>query len=105
MQYWKTYLSMAALGLMMASPSFATTKASMNTQDEAVKEANVKCINCHQKENYSLVMQWKNSPHAAAQDGSVACFNCHAADEGDELAYMHEGALIKTIMTPKDCGY
>ena len=58
MQYWKTYLSMAALGLMVASPSFAVTKASMNTQDEAVKEANVKCINCHQKENYSLVMQW-----------------------------------------------
>ncbi len=105
MQYWKTYLSMAALGLMVASPSFATTKASMNTQDEAVKEANVKCINCHQKENYSLVMQWKNSPHAAAQDGAVACYTCHAADKGDEYGYMHEGAFIKTIQTPKDCGY
>ena len=81
MQYWKTILSIAVLGMLIASPSFATTKAAMNTQDEAIKEINVKCINCHLKENNSLVQQWKNSPHAAAQDGQVACYNCHAADD------------------------
>lgn len=97
-------LASAMIGLV-ASPAFATTKKSMNTQDETIKEMNVKCVNCHLKENYSLVQQWKHSPHAAAQDGQVSCYNCHAADEGDDLGYMHEGAFIKTLQSPKDCGY
>ena len=105
MRYWKTALSMAIVGIFMAAPSFATTKASMNVTDEKVKEMNVKCVNCHLKENNSLVQQWKNSPHAAAQDGQVSCYNCHAADKGDITGYDHEGAFIKTIQSPKDCGY
>ena len=102
MQHWKKALSMAVVGVLMAAPSFATTKASMNAEDAANNDANVKCVNCHLKENNSLVQQWKNSPHAAAK---VACYNCHAAAEGDEFGYMHEGARIKTIMTPTDCAY
>lgn len=91
--------------LLAAGPALATTKMSMNTQDKAVKDMNVKCINCHLKENLSLVKQWQYSPHAAAKDGQVACYSCHAADKGDQLGYEHEGAFIKTILTPNDCGY
>ena len=90
---------------LCASPVWATTRASMNTQDEKIKQLNVKCINCHLKENYSMVQQWKNSPHAAAQEGQVACYNCHAAEENDPTSYEHEGAWIKTLQSPKDCGY
>ncbi len=105
MKHWKKGLSMAILGVFAAGSVFATTQQSMNTQDKDAKALNVKCINCHLKENNSMVKQWENSPHAAAKDGQVGCYNCHAADQGDELAYEHEGALIKTILTPKDCGY
>ena len=97
-------LAMVVAGLI-ASPALATTKKSMDVSNERVQEENVKCVNCHLKENYSLVQQWKHSPHAAAQDGKVSCYNCHAADKGDPTSYMHEGALIKTIQTPKDCAY
>ena len=54
--------------------------------------------------NKSLVFQWENSPHAAAKEGQVGCYTCHASDEGDELGYMHEGAFIKAILVPSDCG-
>jgi len=102
MQHWKKALSLAVIGIFMAAPSFATTKASMDAENAANKEANVKCVNCHLKENNSLVQQWKNSPHAAA---GVACFNCHAADKGDMTGYEHEGAFIKSIQSPNDCAY
>ncbi len=106
MRHWKKALLMAVAGIFcLAAPSFATTEKSKNTQDAASQEINVKCVNCHLKENNALVKQWKNSPHAAAQDGQVACYNCHAAEEGDILGYKHEGAFIKTALSPKDCGY
>jgi hypothetical protein len=69
----------------------------------ANREINRECIMCHLKENKALVLQWENSPHAAAKEGQVACFTCHAADKGDELGYMHEGAFIKAILSPNDC--
>ena len=32
------------------------------------------------------------------------CFDCHQADPGDDDAIDHEGAVIATIVSPKDCG-
>jgi hydroxylamine dehydrogenase len=105
MQHWRKVLSLAFLGCFIAGSAFATTKLSMDVMNEKNKEINVKCINCHLKENNSLVQQWRNSPHAAGKDGSIGCYNCHAADKDDILGYTHEGAFIKSIQTPKDCGY
>ena len=105
MQHWRKMLCMMILALFVSVPAFATTKVSMDVTNQKNKEINVKCINCHLKENNSMVQQWKNSPHAAGRDGAVACYNCHAAEEGDITSYMHEGVLIKTVQTPKDCGY
>lgn len=106
MKYFKRTLCLTVLGIFtVAGSAFAATEASKNTQDEAVKALNVKCINCHLKENNSMVQQWENSPHAAAKEGQVACYNCHAANKGDELGYEHEGAFIKTILSPMDCKF
>ena len=105
MKHWKKALSLAVLGIFAARTAYATTQQSMNSQDPKAKEINVKCINCHLKENMSLVKQWQHSPHAAAKDGQIGCYNCHAANKGDILGYEHEGAFIKTILSPKDCGY
>jgi len=59
------------------------------------------CIECHKKENDALYQQWGNSKHFRA---NVGCYECHNAVEGDKDAFMHEGQLIATIVTPKDCG-
>ncbi len=105
MKHWKQIVVLTIIGLLAAGSVMATTPASKDVANAKIQEENVKCLNCHLKENSSLVQQWKNSPHAAAQDGKVGCYNCHAADKGDIAGYMHEGAFIKTIQSPKDCGY
>ncbi len=105
MKHLKKTFCIAVLGLFAAAAAFATTEQSKNTQDETVKAINVKCVNCHLKENGSLVKQWQHSPHAAAKDGQVGCYNCHAANKGEEIGYDHEGAFIKTILSPLDCKY
>lgn len=48
-----------------------------------------------------LYQQWKNSSHAAH---NVTCYDCHQATKSDADAYTHEGMLIATLVTPKDCG-
>ncbi len=97
------------LGLVISAflggSALATTQQSKDVKNAKVIDLNKKCITCHLKENKSLVFQWENSAHAAAREGQVGCYNCHAAAPGDELGYEHEGAFIKTIMTPTDCAY
>ncbi len=88
------------LGIFAAGTALATTQASFDVKNPKNQEMNKKCIMCHLKENKSLVLQWENSPHAAAKEGQIACYTCHAAEKGDELGYMHEGAFIKAILTP-----
>ncbi len=66
---------------------------------ELSKES-AKCVDCHKKESTSLYQQWGDSKHYRA---NVGCYECHAANEGDVDAMEHEGALIATIVSPKDC--
>ncbi|MFP3984016.1 MAG: multiheme c-type cytochrome [Desulfurivibrionaceae bacterium] len=105
MKNWSKVFMLTALAVFAASAAYGTTDYSKKAKDEEIQDKNTKCINCHLKENRSLVLQWENSPHAAAEDGRVGCYNCHAANPDDDLAYKHEGVVIKTIQTPKDCGY
>ncbi|KPL07682.1 hypothetical protein AMJ86_03415 [bacterium SM23_57] len=60
-----------------------------------------KCMTCHKEKTLGLYMQWRNSEHAAH---NVTCLECHQAGKRDTDAFMHEGALIATLVTPKDCG-
>ena len=66
MRHWEKMFLLVIVGMFVSIPAFATTKASMDANNEKNKAANVKCVNCHLKENKSMVKQWKNSPHAAA---------------------------------------
>jgi len=99
----RTVVLMSIAMLIMAGSAMGLTKESFDVKNPKNQEINKKCITCHLKENKSLVMQWENSPHAAAKEGQVSCYNCHAANKGDELGYMHEGAFIKAILSPEDC--
>ena len=58
------------------------------------------CADCHKTENLAIYQQWGSSRHFRA---NVGCYECHAAQEGDKDAYLHEGKLIATIVSPKDC--
>ncbi|GJQ60683.1 MAG: hypothetical protein D8M57_15790 [Candidatus Scalindua sp. AMX11] len=62
--------------------------------------ANQMCVDCHKTLAPALVMEWERSRHA--QKG-VGCFDCHKANEGEIDAWQHMGALISTLVTPKDC--
>ncbi|MBZ0264693.1 hypothetical protein K8I28_08480 [bacterium] len=70
--------------------------SSAATQDVAGK-----CMTCHKEVSNGLYQQWFNSGHS---QHNVTCYDCHKAEKGDKDAYMHEGALIATLVTPNDCG-
>ena len=60
-----------------------------------------KCMTCHKEKSPGIYKQWFGSKHA---EHDITCISCHAANKGDADAFMHEGALIATMVTPKDCG-
>lgn len=58
------------------------------------------CAECHRKESGAIYGQWGSSKHFR---GNVGCFECHMANKTDTDAYEHEGQIIATLVTPKDC--
>jgi len=93
-------LFIAILALVLTSTLYATTKGSSKVRNEGIKNRNEKCVTCHMKENRSLTKQWEHSAHESAD---VGCFTCHASEKKDPMGYNHEGAFIKTILSPNDC--
>jgi formate-dependent nitrite reductase cytochrome c552 subunit len=71
--------------------------------DPVISAETQHCLSCHTEKGNGKVIaeQWKMSKHAEV---GVGCLECHKAEEGDADAYTHEGELIATIVTPKDCG-
>lgn len=67
-----------------------------------VPESSAKCVNCHGQPTQSpgIVDHWRGSTHA---EKGVGCVECHQAKQGDVDAFDHYGALIATVVTPKDC--
>ncbi|MCB1904624.1 MAG: hypothetical protein KDI18_11170 [Gammaproteobacteria bacterium] len=59
------------------------------------------CVDCHEKSSPGITHQWKESAHAKA---GVNCLDCHQALPADDDAMEHEGRVIATIVSPKDCG-
>lgn len=74
---------------------------SMGYSQALAQSAADKCVACHQHTNLGLTMQWRNSAHAAE---GVSCLDCHQAEKSEVDAFVHEGAWIATLVTPKDCG-
>ncbi len=67
----------------------------------AVGPESAKCLQCHEQKTPVIAAQWRDSRHALI---GVGCYECHRADEGESDAFLHEGKLIATVVTPKDCG-
>ena len=66
----------------------------------SVPDSSADCVSCHLEENPGIVEHWEGSPHA---ESGVACVDCHQAEEGDADGFRHEGVLIASVVTPKDC--
>ncbi len=67
----------------------------------AVPASSQRCVDCHMQGNPGIVEQWRSSTHAHK---GVGCVECHEAQQGDADAFLHEGALIAAVVTPRDCG-
>lgn len=59
------------------------------------------CVTCHKKLSPGLYNQWADSTHSKV---GVSCFDCHGASKNDLDAFEHEGELVATLVTPRDCG-
>jgi len=68
---------------------------------ETTSQLSGKCITCHKEISVGLYNQWYESKHAFHK---VTCLDCHGADKAEVDAFLHEGAYIATLVTPKDCG-
>ena len=66
----------------------------------AISEESAKCIDCHKIKSPAIYEQWGGSRHFRA---NVGCYECHKAEEKDPDAMLHEGKLIATIVSPRDC--
>lgn len=64
-------------------------------------EAGEKCVSCHTKASSGLTKQWQDSAHKTA---GVNCMDCHQAESAEPDAIEHEGYVIATVVSPKDCG-
>ncbi len=97
----KTHLHLLAVSafFLMSQSSFAA-KVTLDPSSWGLEEGKA-CVDCHAKSSTGLTHQWKNSAHAQA---NVNCLDCHKAYEDDVDAMEHEGSIIATIVSPKDCG-
>jgi len=66
----------------------------------AVPDSSTECVDCHHETTPGIVDHWKGSTHA---EKGVGCVECHQAHEKDADSYRHYGALIATVVTPRDC--
>ncbi|MBD3165293.1 hypothetical protein GF324_01725 [bacterium] len=86
---WKAFLSLL-MPLVFLSSAYGISA-----------ELEGKCMTCHKEKTPGIYLQWKNSEHSLH---NVTCYSCHQASRGDKDGFMHEGARIATMVTPKDCG-
>ncbi|MCB1774643.1 MAG: ammonia-forming cytochrome c nitrite reductase subunit c552 [Gammaproteobacteria bacterium] len=88
------------VALCLVAGNVVAAKVSL-TPDNWGLPAGEECVNCHSKSSSGLTAQWKGSAHAEA---GVNCLDCHQASTEDADAITHEGHVIATVVSPKDCG-
>ncbi|MCB1750205.1 MAG: hypothetical protein KDI74_00690 [Gammaproteobacteria bacterium] len=106
MVYPENYNKPTRLLLLVSAIWFGTfgialaEKVTLSADHWGVAEGKA-CIDCHKKSSPGLFRQWEESAHAEA---GVNCLDCHQAVAADDDAVEHEGAVIATIVSPRDCG-
>lgn len=98
-------LGLAFLGSLLLVQYMEVLRKKQESGDRAqahvvIPESSARCVSCHQEKTPSIVEHWRYSTHS--QKG-VGCLDCHRADRADADAFEHEGAVIATVVTPRDC--
>jgi hypothetical protein len=76
-------------------------EAGIGVRHVSVPASSKSCVECHDKSSPGIVDHWEGSTHALK---GVGCVECHQAEKADADAFDHYGAMIATIVTPRDCG-
>lgn len=66
----------------------------------SIPASSKQCAECHGQLTPAILDHWKGSTHA---EKGVGCVECHRAEKGDVDGFDHYGALIATVVTPRDC--
>jgi hypothetical protein len=66
----------------------------------SVPASSRECVECHAEENPGIIAHWEGSTHA---EKGVGCIECHRATMEEADSYLHHGAQIATVVTPRDC--
>lgn len=69
-------------------------------EEPIVAQSSEGCYNCHSQASPALVKEWEHSLHSKR---GVGCYDCHKAEQEEVDAWTHQGAVISTLVTPKDC--
>jgi len=94
MEKWSKRMKIV-LGVLVLTGVFAISA------NAKLSEETLQCLECHNDAMAGIVEQWQSGSHW--QTG-VGCYECHKAEKGDVDAMEHNGFLVATIVSPKDCG-
>jgi hypothetical protein len=75
-------------------------EAGLRAPTIAVPASSKDCVDCHRQAHPGIIAHWEGSTHA---EKGVGCVECHQAGENDADGFLHYGAQIATIVTPRDC--
>jgi hypothetical protein len=89
-----------AVGLALAPGRSRPEPRKAAAPKKAAAAASEACVACHATTSPGIVDHWRSSRHAAKR---VGCADCHRAERGDADAFEHGGAVIATVVTPRDC--
>jgi hydroxylamine dehydrogenase len=88
------------VGIALAGCLLAATAGAGPVFYPKLSDESAGCNACHREATPAIVQQWGASKHFR---GNVGCFECHGARSGSPGAFEHNGYVIHTIVTPKDC--
>jgi len=89
------------IGALLLSASVAAYAAKVTLDSSNWGHpAGESCVSCHTKASAGLTQQWRGSAHAKT---GVNCMDCHQAEKSEPDAREHEGQIIATVVSPKDC--
>jgi hydroxylamine dehydrogenase len=95
---WRLIVCLSCVMFLTSAPALAAKVALDPSQwGHAAGE---KCVSCHAKASAGLTQQWQDSAHKVA---GVNCMDCHQAEAAEADAIEHEGFVIATVVSPKDC--
>lgn len=87
-------------GLLLVAQKEIRRQLPMEEQPPVVAKTSEGCVNCHRQASPALVKEWEHSLHSKR---GIGCYDCHKAAQKEVDSWTHQGAVISTIVTPKDC--